>query len=272
MAVKGFLDSSKAALLKLRKQGADTKPLSRKTAIVTGASSGIGQATALALAREGANVVATARRFDRVEDLSRRIAQEGGNSLPLRCDVREPTEVENVVDVARKRFGGVDILVANAGIMPLSLMRHLRVAEWMAMVDVNIKGVLSSIAAVLPAFLEQKSGHIVTLSSVAGRKVFPGSAVYCATKHAVRALSEGLRMELSPSDHIRVTIIEPGAVTTELLGTITDPEALQGIQQYFQEGQALRAEDIASAILYAVTQPPHVNVNEVLIRPTFQEL
>ncbi|MDD4933432.1 MAG: SDR family oxidoreductase [Methylacidiphilaceae bacterium] len=248
------------------------KSLSRKTAIVTGASSGIGQATALALAREGANVVATARRFDRVEDLTRRIAQEGGNSLPLRCDVREPREVENVVDAARKRFGGVDILVANAGIMPLSLMRHLRVAEWMATVDVNLKGVLSSIAAVLPAFLEQKSGHIVTLSSVAGRKVYPGSAVYCASKYAVRALSEGLRMELSPSDNIRVTIIEPGAVTTELLETITDPEALKEIQSNFQEGRALRAEDIASAILYAVTRPPHVNVNEILIRPTFQEL
>ena len=248
------------------------KPLSRKTAIVTGASSGIGEATALALAREGANVVATARRFDRVENLSRRIVQEGGNCLALRCDVREPKEVENVVEVACKRFGGVDILVANAGIMPLSLMRHLHVAEWMATVDVNIKGVLSSIAAVLPVFLEQKSGHIVTLSSVAGRKVYPGSAVYCATKYAVRALSEGLRMELSPSDNVRVTIIEPGAVITELLETITDRAALEEIQSNFQEGRALHAEDIASAIVYAVTRPPHVNINEILIRPTAQEL
>ncbi|VVM07091.1 3-hydroxy acid dehydrogenase / malonic semialdehyde reductase [Methylacidimicrobium cyclopophantes] len=248
------------------------KPLLRKTAIVTGASSGIGRATALALAREGANLVATARRFERVEKLARQIEEEGGSALALRCDVREPSEVENVVDAARKRFGGVDILVANAGIMPLSLLRKRHVAEWMATVDINIKGVLNSIAAVLPLFLEQKSGHFVTLSSVAGRKVFPGSAVYCATKYAVRALSEGLRMELSPSENIRVTIIEPGAVLTELLETITDPEALHGIQPYFQEGRALRPEDIASAIVYAVSQPPHVNVNEILIRPTFQEL
>ncbi|QSR84706.1 SDR family oxidoreductase [Methylacidimicrobium sp. B4] len=248
------------------------QPLSRKTAIVTGASSGIGRATALALARAGASVVVTARRLDRVEALARQIAEEGGSALPLRCDVREARDVEEVVETSRKQFGSVDILVANAGIMPLSLLRNLRVAEWMATVDVNVKGVLHSIAAVLPLFLEQKSGHIITLSSVAGRKVFPGSAVYCATKYAVRALSEGLRMELSPSDNIRVTIIEPGAVITELLETIRDPEALQGIQRYFQEGRALQAEDIARAIVYAVTQPPHVNVNEILIRPTFQEL
>lgn len=248
------------------------KSLSRKTAIVTGASSGIGRATALALAHEGANVVATARRFDRVEELARRIAEQGGNALPLRCDVREPRDLENVVEVACKRFGGIDILVANAGIMPVSLMRNLHVAEWMATVDVNIKGVLASIAAALPKFLAQKSGHIVTLSSVAGRKIYPGSAVYCATKYAVRALSEGLRMELSPSDNIRVTIIEPGAVITELLETITDQAALQDIRSNFQEGRALRAEDIASAIVYAVTRPPHVNVNEILIRPTAQEL
>ncbi|MGD9896792.1 MAG: SDR family oxidoreductase [Candidatus Methylacidiphilaceae bacterium] len=250
------------------------KSLSRKTAIITGASSGIGRATALALAREGANVVTTARRFDRVEQLARQIADEGGSALALRCDVREPSEVENIVTVSRKRFGGVDILVANAGIMPLSFMRKLHVAEWMATVDVNLKGVLSSIAAVLPLFLEQKSGHIVTLSSVAGRKIIPGSAVYCATKYAVRALAEGLRMELSPSDNIRVTIIEPGAVTTELLTTITDAEALQGIEQIWKgkESQLLQPEDIASAIVYAVTRPPHVNVNEILIRPTNQEL
>ena len=248
------------------------KSLSRKTVLVTGASSGIGHATALALAHEGANVVATARRFDRVEALARRIAEQGGSALPLRCDVREPRDLENVVEVACKRFGGVDILVANAGIMPISLMRNLHVAEWMTTVDVNIKGVLASIAAVLPKFLAQKSGHIVTLSSVAGRKVYPGSAVYCATKYAVRALSEGLRMELSPSDNVRVTIIEPGAVITELLETITDRAALEEIQSNFQEGRALHAEDIASAIVYAVTRPPHVNVNEILIRPTAQEL
>lgn len=248
------------------------KSLLRKTAIITGASSGIGRATALALAQEGANVAVSARRFERVEQLARQIKDEGGSALALRCDVREPSEVENIVDATRKRFGGVDILVANAGIMPLSLMRKLHVAEWMATVDINIKGVLSSIAAVLPLFLEQKGGHIVTLSSVAGRKVFPGGAVYCASKYAVRALSEGLRMELSPSDNIRVTLIEPGAVMTELLETITDPDALEGVQPYYQKGSALRAEDIASAIVYAVTQPPHVNVNEILIRPTFQEL
>ncbi len=248
------------------------KSLSRKTVLVTGASSGIGHATALALAHEGANVVATARRFDRVEALARRIAEQGGSALPLRCDVREPRDLENVVEVACKRFGGVDILVANAGIMPISLMRNLHVAEWMTTVDVNIKGVLASIAAVLPKFLAQKSGHIVTLSSVAGRKVYPGSAVYCATKYAVRALSEGLRMELSPSDNVRVTIIEPGAVITELLETITDRAALEEIQSNFQEGRALHAEDIASAIVYAVTRPPHVNINEILIRPTAQEL
>jgi NADP-dependent 3-hydroxy acid dehydrogenase YdfG len=169
-----------------------------------------------------------------------------------------------------KRWGRVDILINNAGLMPLSYFQNGKVEEWEQMIDVNIKGVLYCTSAVIPFMLKEKSGHIVNLSSVAGRIVFAGGTVYCATKHAITAFSEGLRKELSPKNNIRVTCIEPGAVSTELLETITD-ESMSGFIQATKNMETLQAEDIANAVLYAIEAPTHVNVNEILIRPTAQE-
>ena len=169
-----------------------------------------------------------------------------------------------------KKYGTVDILINNAGLMPLSFVKKLKVDEWDKMIDVNIKGVLYCTAAVLPYMLEKQSGHIVNISSVAGRVVFPAGSVYCATKHAVTAFSEGLRQELSPRSNIRITTIEPGVVATELTNTITD-DSLKGFIENTKKMGALKAEDIANAILFAVQAPSHVNVNEILIRPTSQE-
>jgi NADP-dependent 3-hydroxy acid dehydrogenase YdfG len=169
-----------------------------------------------------------------------------------------------------EKWGSVDILVNNAGLMPLSFVKNLKIDEWDQMIDVNIKGVLYCTGAVVSHMLEKKSGHIVNISSVAGRIVFPAGSVYCATKHAITAFSEGLREELSVRKNIRVTCIEPGVVATELTNTITD-ESLQGFVENAKKMEALQADDIANAILYAVESPNHVNVNEILIRPTTQD-
>ncbi len=198
-----------------------------KVAIVTGASSGIGYATALALSKAGAKVAIGARRTDKLEQLENEIKKNGGEALAQKL-------------------------------------------EWEQMIDVNIKGVLFCTAAVIPHLKEKKSGHIVNISSVAGRVVFPSGSVYCATKHAVTALSEGLRQEFSTRSNIRVTCIEPGVVETELLNTITD-DSLQSFVEAAKKTQSLRAEDIANAILFALQSPEHMNVNEVLVRPTTQE-
>ncbi len=239
-------------------------------AVVTGASSGIGYSTALELARSGSRVVLGARRRNRLEELQSRIAQEGGVALTQEVDVTKRQECEALIQRAITEWGRIDILVNNAGLMPLSLVKNTKVDEWDRMVDVNIKGVLYCTAAALPHMLEAKSGHIVNVSSVAGRLVFPGGSVYCATKHAITAFSEGLRQELSVRKNIRVSCIEPGVVATELTNTITD-ESLQGFVENAKKMESLRSEDIAQAILYAVNSPPHVNVNEILIRPTIQE-
>nr|WKN37663.1 SDR family oxidoreductase [Tunicatimonas sp. TK19036] len=243
--------------------------LQGKVAIVTGASSGIGEATALMLAKEGAKVTIAARRAERLTELQKKIEDAGGEALPIVTDVTHRTAVNYLADQTKEKFGRIDILINNAGIMPLSLMKNLHIDEWEKMVDVNVKGVLYAIGAVLPVMREQKSGHIINISSVAGRKVMPGGAVYCATKFAVAALSEGLRMELSPSDNIRVTSIEPGAVETELTNTITDEEVKENMK-WLEELTPLQAEDIAEAIRHTLTQPKHVSINEVLIRPTEQ--
>ena len=169
----------------------------------------------------------------------------------------------------KEKFGSVDILINNAGIMPLSFMKNLKTDEWEKMVDVNIKGVLNTIGATLPIMQEQKSGHIINISSVAGRRVMPGSAVYSATKFAVRALSEGMRMELSPSSNIKVTSIEPGAVETELPNTITDDEVMENFKK-LKEMNMLQSEDIAKSIVYAIEQADRVNVNEIMVMPTEQ--
>jgi len=193
-----------------------------KVAIITGASSGIGFATALSLSKAGAKVAIGARRIDRLEKLEKEIIQNGGEVLSQKLDVTQKSQCDAIVNEAVKKWGTVDILVNNAGLMPLSFVKALKIDEWEQMVDVNIKGVLYCTAAVIPYMLEKKSGHIVNISSVAGRVVFPAGSVYCATKHAVTAFSEGLRQELSVRNNIRVTNIEPGVVSTELTNTITD--------------------------------------------------
>ncbi len=241
-----------------------------KVAIVTGASSGIGHAASLALSRAGAKVAAGARRVDRLKSLESEIKKDGGEIMISKLDVTIKSECDGFVSEAVEKWGGVDILVNNAGLMPLSFFKSLKVDEWERMIDVNIKGVLYCTAAALPHMLDKKSGHIVNISSVAGRVVFPAGGVYCATKHAVTALSEGLRMELSQRENIRVTCIEPGVVATELLGTITE-KSLDKYVETTKQMEALQASDIASAIMFALESPPHVNVNEILVRPTAQE-
>jgi NADP-dependent 3-hydroxy acid dehydrogenase YdfG len=241
-----------------------------KVAIITGASSGIGYATAIALSKGGAKVAIGARRTDLLDRLQNEIIQNGGDVFSQKLDVTQKSDCNLFVKATVKKYGTVDILVNNAGIMPLSFVKKLKVDEWDKMIDVNIKGVLYCTAAVLPYMLEKQSGHIVNISSVAGRVVFPAGSVYCATKHAVTAFSEGLRQELSPRSNIRITTIEPGVVATELTNTITD-DSLKGFIENTKKMEALKAEDIANAILFAVQAPSHVNVNEVLIRPTSQE-
>ena len=241
-----------------------------KVAIITGASSGIGRATTLALSKAGAKVAIGARRTDRLKELETEIKQNGGEVISQKLDVTIKSECDSFADAALQKWGSIDILINNAGLMPLSFVKNLKIDEWDQMIDVNIKGVLYCTAAVISHMREKKSGHIVNISSVAGRIVFPAGSVYCATKHAVAAFSEGIRQELSVRSNIRVTCIEPGVVATELTNTITD-ESLLGFVENAKKMEALKAEDIANAILYAVESPNHVNVNEILIRPTTQD-
>jgi NADP-dependent 3-hydroxy acid dehydrogenase YdfG len=244
--------------------------LKDKVAIITGASSGIGFATALALSKAGAKVAIGARRVDKLEALAKKISDDGGEVFYQKLDVTQKLECDNFAKAVLEKWGSIDILVNNAGLMPLSFFKSLKIDEWDRMIDVNIKGVLYSTASVISHMKEKKSGHIVNLSSVAGRIVFPAGSVYCATKHAIAAFSEGLRQEFSVRSNIRVTSIEPGAVATELTDTITD-ESLKGFVENTKKMQALQANDIANAILFAVDSPSYVNVNEILIRPTTQE-
>jgi len=244
--------------------------IKNKVAIITGASSGIGFATAVALSKAGAKVAIGARRTDMLSTLEKKIKENGGEVYSQKLDVTKKNECTSFVDNVLKKWGTVDILVNNAGLMPLSFFKNLKIDEWDQMIDVNIKGVLYCTGAVITHMLENKSGHIINISSVAGRIVFPAGSVYCATKHAITAFSEGLRQELSVRKNIRVTCIEPGVVATELTNTITD-ESLQGFVENAKKMESLQAEDIANAIVYAVESPNHVNVNEILIRPTTQD-
>jgi NADP-dependent 3-hydroxy acid dehydrogenase YdfG len=241
-----------------------------KVAIVTGASSGIGYAAALALSKAGAKVAAGARRMDRLELLQNEISKNGGEVLIQKLDVTIKSECDAFSDAVLKKWGTIDILVNNAGLQPLSFFKNLKVEEWDKMIDVNIRGVLYCTAAVITTMMNKNSGHIVNISSIAGRIVYPAGSVYCATKHAVTAFSEGLRQEFSQRSNIRVTCIEPGVVTTELINTITD-RALEKYVEKTRQMEALQAEDIANAIIFAVQAPNHVNVNEILIRPMTQE-
>lgn len=241
-----------------------------KVVIITGASSGMGEAAARHLAELGAVVVLGARRADKIEKLAKDIQAAGGNALAVKVDVTDLEQVKNLVDSAVQQFGRVDVIVNNAGVMPLSPMDRINVQEWNTMIDVNIKGVLNGIAAVLPYMKEQKFGQIINTSSVAGHKVFNGSAVYSATKYAVRALTEGLRMELKPYN-IRTTIVCPGAVKTELLEHISEADIQQANKDYVGE-VGISADSFARVVAFAISQPSDVDINEIIFRPTAQEL
>jgi len=242
--------------------------ISGKSIIITGASSGIGEATAKLLAEHGAKLMLAARRDDRLEKLVAEIESAGGTATYQTVDVTQRNQVEALAKSTLEQYGNIDVLINNAGIMPVSRLEQLKVDEWERTIDINIKGVLYGIAAVLPHMQKAQSGHIINIASVAGHKVYPGSVVYCSTKFAVRAISEGLRQEVGA--HIRSTIISPGAVATELTNSISDPEAAKDISALYE--MAIQPEAIAQAIRYAIEQPKEVDVNEILIRPTAQEL
>lgn len=241
-----------------------------KVVVITGASSGMGEATARELAKQGAVVVLGARRLERIQALAEELNGQGGRALAVQTDVTDQAQVKALVDAAVQYYGRIDVLLNNAGLMQLALLDKLKVDEWDAMIDVNFKGVLYGIAAALPHMQQQKSGHIINVSSVAGHKVTPTAAVYAATKHAVRALTEGLRQEVKPYN-LRTTVISPGAVDTELANHITDPEVATGIQQYNAE-YSISPNTLARAVVYALSQPEDVDINEILFRPTRQEM
>ena len=247
----------------------ESNVLNRNAALVTGASSGIGAAVARMLAEEGAAVALAARREDRLEALKEDIESGGGQALVVETDVTSREQVQRLVDQTKDAFGSIDVLINNAGLMPLSFMKNLHEEEWERMVDVNVKGVLYAVGAALPHMTEQESGHVVNISSTAGRRVYPGSAVYSGTKHFVRAFSEGLRSELS-SVGIRVTTIAPGATETELAETITDDELEAFMGDAFDGYRLMDADDVAEAIRYALTSPAHVDVEELMVTPTGQ--
>ena len=244
--------------------------IKNKVVVITGASSGLGEATARRLSVAGAKVVLGARRTKHLDALAKELTENGGNAIAITTDVTDREQVKTLVDAAVKTYGRVDVMINNAGLMPQAPLERLKVEEWDRMIDVNIKGVLYSIAAVLPYMKEQKSGHIINVSSVAGHKVGPGFAVYAATKHAVRALSEGVRQEVKPYN-IRTTVISPGAVATELPNGVTDPATAERIKKFYAD-IAVSADSFARVVAFAMSQPEDVDINEVLFRPTRQEV
>lgn len=224
----------------------------------------------MALATAGARVALAARRKDRLGNLKKRITDQGGDALILQTDVANFDEVQAAVKYTIKKWGGLDILVNNAGVMLLSFMDKLKVEEWSRMIDINVKGVLHGIAAALPVMREQRRGHIINISSDAATKVFPGSAVYSGTKAAVNWISEGLRFELAREKiPVRVTTIMPGSVSTALASHVTDHDVFEAFKA-FAKFQFMKPEDVAAAVLYALTQPANVDVNQILVRPTEQ--
>lgn len=240
-----------------------------KVVVITGASSGIGEETVNLLSENGAKLVLGARRLDRLEKIQQKV---GHDSVSIKkTDVTKPDEVNALIETAYNDFGRIDVLINNAGLMPQSFLEKNKQDEWNQMIDVNIKGVLYGIGAVLPYMRKQKSGHIINLASVAGHVVFPGSTVYCGTKYAVRAITEGLRQEEAiVGSNIRTTILSPGAVSTELTDHISDKDMKQDIDELYKN--AIKPDAIARAINYAINEPEESSVNEFIIRPSSQSL
>jgi NADP-dependent 3-hydroxy acid dehydrogenase YdfG len=247
-----------------------SKNIEGKVVVITGASSGLGEATARHLSAGGASVVLGARRTNRIQSLANELNDGGGKALAITTDVTELDQIKKLVDKAVEEFGRVDVMLNNAGLMPFSPLERLKVDEWDQLIDVNIKGVLNGIAAALPYMKEQKSGHFINVSSVAGHVVVPGGVVYCATKHAVRAISEGLRKEVKPYN-LRTTIISPGAVATELPDSISEDDISAEMHKFYEE-YAIPADSFARAVAFAISQPEDMDVNEILFRPTRQVL
>jgi NADP-dependent 3-hydroxy acid dehydrogenase YdfG len=249
---------------------ADTTNIAGKIVVITGASSGLGKATARYLAERGAAVVLGARRAERLEALVSEIAGGGGKALAVATDVTDVAQVQRLIDATVETYGRIDVMLNNAGLMPHSPLERRKIEDWDRTIDVNIKGVLYGIAAALPHMQRQKSGHFINVSSVAGHRVGPAGVVYSATKTAVRMISEGLRQEVKPWN-LRTTIISPGAVDTELPQSITEPDVAEGIGQFYEQ-YAIPADSFARAVAFAISQPEDVDINEILFRPTRQEL
>src|SRR5437899_5645912 len=247
-----------------------TNKIKGKIVVITGASSGLGEAAARLLSAQGASVALGARRSDRLKSLADELNRSGGNAVAVVTDVTHRNQLKKLVDTAVQKFGRIDVMINNAGIMPRAPLERLTIDDWNRTIDVNIKGVLYGIAAALPHMKAQKSGHIINVSSVAGHKVTPAGAVYAATKHAVRALSEGLRQEVK-AYNIRTTVISPGAVATELPNAITEADIAKRMHQFYA-AVAIPADSFARAVAFAISQPEEVDVNEILFRPTRQEL
>ncbi|MCW9699655.1 MULTISPECIES: SDR family oxidoreductase [unclassified Avibacterium] len=241
-----------------------------KVVIITGASSGIGEATAYKLAEAGAKIVLGARREDKLKAIVDKIAENGGEAVYRVIDVVKPESNQSLVQLAKDRFGKVDAIFLNAGLMPNSPLSALETDNWNTMVDVNIKGVLNGIAAVLPTFEAQKSGQVITTSSVAGLKIYPGAAVYCGTKWAVKAIMEALRMESAQAGtHIRTTTIYPAAVQSELVAGITNEQVSKGYRELYDTYE-IPAERVANAVLFALSQPEDTAISEITIGPSTQ--
>ncbi|MFB4277725.1 MULTISPECIES: SDR family oxidoreductase [unclassified Nonomuraea] len=238
-----------------------------KVVAITGASSGIGEATALLLAERGARLVLGARRVERLEELVRRVEKAGGEAVCVRTDVKRREDLAALVGLARERYGRLDVLVSNAGIGPISPLDDLRVDDWDEMIDVNLKGVLYGIAAALPVFRGQGFGHFVNVASTAGLRIVPNQVVYAGTKTAVRVISEGLRQEAG--DKLRVTIVSPGFIRTEFIDGVPNPEVRAELA-VSRDTFAISPDAVARAIAYAIEQPAEVDVSEVVVRPTAQ--
>lgn len=247
-----------------------TNNIKDKVIIITGASSGMGEAAARHLATKGAKVVLAARRSSRIDALAKEINEQGGTAMAIATDVTREDDVKKLVDTTVGQWGRIDVLINNAGVMPLSPLDQVKVSEWNQMIDVNLRGVLHGIAAALPYMKAQKSGHIINTASIAGHLVFPASAVYSATKYAVRALTEGLRKETC-AYNVRATIISPGAVSTELLEHISDKD-VQAVNQEYVGKVGVPPETYARMVAFAISEPEDVGINEIIFRPTAQDL